>query len=330
MTEFGLKSGVDAALASGRSAVDGAIKGANPAPDARFNGAADDNRDDAKKARGRVERTSDAARGAVDQQRNINRTGTAALTGSTTPQQVSRVTTPMGLLGALATPGAGGQSPLMAMAQPMMQFAQTMAQPMAAMAAQAPQVFSQAYSPNPGDNIRLSPQQQQALAAALSAVQEGGPGATTLDGKDLTEGVHGDREKKVVQLAKAVVDAKIPYSWGGGSLSGPTLGISGPGLGANDNQVNGMDCSSFTRYATYQSSGVEIPRVSGAQWAASEPVPAGQARAGDLVFPPNTQGANHVQLYIGNGMIAEQYQSGTTARIIPLDPSYEIRRPRGI
>ena len=220
-------------------------------------------------------------------------------------------------------------SPMQQMAPQMAQMANSM-MPMMQAAASAPAAFNQSLSSVPGDQIVLSPQQQQRLAEALAAAQQGGSESTTVDGKNLGAGVHGEREQKVVQLAKAVVDAKIPYSWGGGSLTGPSLGISGPGLGANDNQVTGMDCSAFARYVTYQSSGVELPRTSGAQWAASEPVSLQQARPGDLVFPPGTQGSGHVQVYLGNGQIAEEYQSGTPARITAIDPSYEVRRPNGV
>lgn len=142
--------------------------------------------------------------------------------------------------------------------------------------------------------------------------------------------VHGPpRDQKAIALALSVVDSRVPYSWGGGSLTGATYGINGPGLGANDSQVKGMDCSAFTRFVIFGAYGIEIPRTSGAQYAASRPVPLGEARAGDLVFQPGNQDA-HVQLYIGGGKIAEQYQSGTIARIVDLPPGSEIRRPNGL
>ncbi|MGI6797920.1 C40 family peptidase [Gordonia sihwensis] len=303
-------------------------------PDPRFNGAVDDNDEKSKRNNKRLRNVADTTQRMVDDSRNLNRSGTANLSGTTTPTTVNRTTSAPTSLMSLLTGGNSGQpslaSTIQQLATPIGQFANAMLPAMMQTAATAPATFNQSYSSAPNDQIVLTPQQQQRLAEALAAAQEGGPESTTVDGKDLSKGVHGEREQKVVQLAKAVVDAKIPYSWGGGSLTGPTLGISGPGLGANDNNVNGMDCSGFSRYVTYQSSGVEIPRTSGAQWAASDPVSKDQARPGDLVFPPGTQGSGHVQVYIGNGQIAEQYQSGTTARITPLDPSYEIRRPRGI
>jgi cell wall-associated NlpC family hydrolase len=142
--------------------------------------------------------------------------------------------------------------------------------------------------------------------------------------------VHGPpRDQKAVALALSVVNARIPYSWGGGNLVGATFGINGPGLGGNDSQVRGMDCSAFTRFVVFQAYGIEIPRTSGAQYIASRPVLLAAARAGDLVFQPGNQDA-HVQLYIGGGKIAEQYQSGTTARVIDLPPGSEIRRPNGL
>jgi cell wall-associated NlpC family hydrolase len=162
----------------------------------------------------------------------------------------------------------------------------------------------------------------------LAEASEGGSKSTTIDGENLAKGAHGPGEQKALQIAKAVVDAKVPYAWGGGSLTGSTFGINGPGLGANDSQVKGMDCSGFSRYVNYQAYGIEIPRTSGAQYAASHPVSATEARPGDLVFQPGNQ-ANHVQVYLGDGKIAEQYQSGTTARITQMPAGSEIRRPNG-
>ncbi|MGI6797892.1 C40 family peptidase [Gordonia sihwensis] len=145
------------------------------------------------------------------------------------------------------------------------------------------------------------------------------------------QAIHGvARPRRAVSLARQVVDSGMLYSWGGGDLNGPTLGISGPGLGVNDDRVVGMDCSSFARYVVFHAFGVQLPRTSGAQWSASVPVRLDRAQPGDLVFPVGTRGVDHVQIYIGDGLIAEQYQSGTPARIIPINPVDEIRRPIGI
>jgi cell wall-associated NlpC family hydrolase len=123
------------------------------------------------------------------------------------------------------------------------------------------------------------------------------------------------------QVAAAAIDAAkkeigLPYSWGGGSTSGPTLGVN---QGAT---TVGFDCSGLTRYA-YAQAGVTIPRSSEEQWtgtgtqfkAPSIPLP------GDLLFwegnPPG-----HVTLCVtspdssgNNGTQIEAQQTGTTIKI---------------
>jgi peptidoglycan DL-endopeptidase RipB len=89
----------------------------------------------------------------------------------------------------------------------------------------------------------------------------------------------------------------VPYSWGGGSLDGPSKGV---GDGAN---INGFDCSGLMRYA-FAGVGVLIPRFSGDQYNFGRHIPQDQARRGDLIFyGPN--GSQHVTMYLGNGQMLE-------------------------
>lgn len=89
----------------------------------------------------------------------------------------------------------------------------------------------------------------------------------------------------------------VPYSWGGGSLDGPSKGV---GDGAN---INGFDCSGLMRYM-FAGVGVLIPRFSGDQYNAGRHIPPDQARRGDLIFyGPN--GSQHVTMYLGNGQMLE-------------------------
>jgi peptidoglycan DL-endopeptidase RipB len=89
----------------------------------------------------------------------------------------------------------------------------------------------------------------------------------------------------------------VPYSWGGGSLQGPSKGV---GDGAN---INGFDCSGLMRYA-FAGVGVLIPRFSGDQYNFGRHIPQDQARRGDLIFyGPN--GSQHVTMYLGNGQMLE-------------------------
>ncbi|ORB72175.1 NlpC/P60 family peptidoglycan endopeptidase RipB [Mycobacterium scrofulaceum] len=89
----------------------------------------------------------------------------------------------------------------------------------------------------------------------------------------------------------------VPYSWGGGSLDGPSKGV---GEGAN---ITGFDCSGLMRYG-FAGVGVLIPRFSGDQYNAGRHIPQDQARRGDLIFyGPN--GGQHVTMYLGNGQMLE-------------------------
>jgi cell wall-associated NlpC family hydrolase len=89
----------------------------------------------------------------------------------------------------------------------------------------------------------------------------------------------------------------VPYSWGGGTLQGPSRGVDS---GAD---TVGFDCSGLTRFA-FGGVGVLIPRFSGDQYNAGRHVPPSEAKRGDLIFygPGGTQ---HVTIYLGNGQMLE-------------------------
>ncbi|GFG76059.1 NlpC/P60 family peptidoglycan endopeptidase RipB [Mycobacterium botniense] len=89
----------------------------------------------------------------------------------------------------------------------------------------------------------------------------------------------------------------VPYSWGGGTLNGPSRGVDS---GAD---TVGFDCSGLTRYA-FAGVGVLIPRYSGDQYNAGRHVPPAQAKRGDLIFY-GPGGSQHVTLYLGNGQMLE-------------------------
>ncbi|OBH66053.1 peptidase C40 [Mycobacterium colombiense] len=97
----------------------------------------------------------------------------------------------------------------------------------------------------------------------------------------------------------------VPYSWGGGSLDGPSKGV---GDGAN---ITGFDCSGLMRYG-FAGVGVLIPRFSGDQYNAGRHIPPDQARRGDLIFY-GPGGSQHVTMYLGNGQMLEA--SGSAAKV---------------
>ncbi|WP_147915949.1 NlpC/P60 family protein [Ruania zhangjianzhongii] len=67
---------------------------------------------------------------------------------------------------------------------------------------------------------------------------------------------------------------------------------------------NSYDCSGLTMRA-FQNAGVNLPRTTGAQYAATTHVPVGDMRPGDLIFYSSNGSASgiyHVAIYAGNGM----------------------------
>jgi nucleoid-associated protein YgaU len=74
-----------------------------------------------------------------------------------------------------------------------------------------------------------------------------------------------------------------------------------------------FDCSGLTMSA-WRAAGVSIPRTSQAQWAGLARVPASAVQPGDLVV---YNGARHVALYIGDGLIIEAPRPGKTVQTAP-------------
>ncbi|BBX73825.1 NlpC/P60 family peptidoglycan endopeptidase RipB [Mycobacterium shinjukuense] len=105
----------------------------------------------------------------------------------------------------------------------------------------------------------------------------------------------------------------VPYSWGGGTLEGPSKGVdSGAG-------TVGFDCSGLMRYA-FAGVGVLIPRFSGDQYNAGKHVPPSAARRGDLIFY-GPGGSQHVALYLGNGQMLEASGSAGKVTVSPVRKS---------
>ncbi|GAT00274.1 NLP/P60 protein [Mycolicibacterium fortuitum subsp. acetamidolyticum] len=102
----------------------------------------------------------------------------------------------------------------------------------------------------------------------------------------------------------------VPYSWGGGSLTGPSRGIDS---GAS---TVGFDCSGLTRYA-FAGVGVLLPRYSGDQYNAGRHIPPSQAKRGDLLFW-GPGGGQHEALYLGGGKMLEAQQTGVPVKISPV------------
>ena len=106
-------------------------------------------------------------------------------------------------------------------------------------------------------------------------------------------------------IAEAKKYVGMPYVWGG---STPAAG--------------GMDCSGIIQYA-YGKYGIDLPRVSADQARSGSPVASlAEARPGDLVAWDNSSrnvGADHIAIYLGDGMILEAPRSGVDIRVISIE-----------
>jgi cell wall-associated NlpC family hydrolase len=130
-------------------------------------------------------------------------------------------------------------------------------------------------------------------------------------------------------ISRALAQRGVPYTYGGGNASGPTLGakpaadtadgnITGvapaPALGALTPApalagvaaaptVVGFDASGLVLYA-FAGVGIKLPRSSGQQYAALQKVLPSQALPGDLIFF-GPEGSDSVALFLGNGQMLE-------------------------
>lgn len=125
----------------------------------------------------------------------------------------------------------------------------------------------------------------------------------------------GDR-----MLRAAGAQVGVPYSWGGGSLKGPSRGIaSGAG-------TIGFDCSALVRFAAYQASGgtVLVPRTADAQTRIGTPVPLDRLRPGDVISftRPGESAAHHVGIYAGLGRMVHAPLTKGHVRVESLRSGY--------
>jgi peptidoglycan DL-endopeptidase RipB len=168
----------------------------------------------------------------------------------------------------------------------------------------------------PGDPLSVANQSLQATASATQTTLDlgrqflGGLGIN-LGGSDgggtspsKIPRANGRQAIEYV-IRRAGSQMGVPYSWGGGTLDGPSKGIDS---GAN---TVGFDCSGLVRYA-FAGVGVLIPRFSGDQWKSGRHIQPSQARRGDLLFY-GPGGGQHVTIYLGNGQMLEA--SGSAGKV---------------
>lgn len=120
----------------------------------------------------------------------------------------------------------------------------------------------------------------------------------------VAKGVDGWR-KAVLEYAREAVG--VPYVWGGTNLA------------------SGVDCSGFVQ-AVFGKVGIDLPRVSYQQANYGSKVGFKGLRPGDLVAWDNSSrnnGADHIAIYLGNGLIIEAPRPGLSVRIRHIDNDLE-------
>lgn len=143
----------------------------------------------------------------------------------------------------------------------------------------------------------------QSTSPATSCDQAGG----TASGGSAAQGT----AKAVIDAAKSQIG--VPYSWGGGALTGPSEGF---GVGAG---VIGFDCSSLVRYAVYVGTGKtwELPRTGTPQYEETKKntVAYADMEPGDLMYWAQGGAIYHTAIYIGDGKMIEASRPGTPVQI---------------
>ena len=137
------------------------------------------------------------------------------------------------------------------------------------------------------------PQLKQHTTTTTSV--SGGQTPQTADGAGLPQNPGGSANS-LIGYAKRFLG--VPYVWGGTS---PT----------------GFDCSGFVQYV-YRQFGVNLPRISSDQARAGKQISIKDLRPGDLVAWDNSSrnaGADHIAIYIGNGLIIEAPRPGRSVQI---------------
>jgi cell wall-associated NlpC family hydrolase len=153
---------------------------------------------------------------------------------------------------------------------------------------------------------------------------------------DLVTGPTMTRQQAVSYvIARGLAQRGVPFSWGGGNISGPSLGT-GPGPAAAPAPdpvaaaglipgippipapvpaapapaVVGFDSSGLMQYV-FAGVGAKLPRSSGEMYKVGQHVTADQALPGDMIFY-GPDGSQSVALFIGNGQMLETAESGVT------------------
>jgi murein DD-endopeptidase len=103
--------------------------------------------------------------------------------------------------------------------------------------------------------------------------------------------------QEVVDTATSMIG--IPYRYGGST-------------------PKGFDCSGLVQYS-YSAAGMSVPRTSGEQYSAAQPIGLADAEPGDLLFFNFDRRISHVAIYLGNQRFVHAPSSGKLVSIASLD-----------
>ena len=105
-------------------------------------------------------------------------------------------------------------------------------------------------------------------------------------------------------ISRGIAQRGVPYSWGGGTIEGPSLG-NGPGA-----SIVGFDASGLIQYV-YAGVNAKLPRSSGAMYNVGQKVTPAQALPADLIFY-GPDGTESVTMFMGNNQMLEVTDAGVT------------------
>ena len=157
-------------------------------------------------------------------------------------------------------------------------------------------------------------------AASGAGVVAGGVQVVIPAGASIAGTITAPNQTVAKAIAAGLSTLGTPYSWGGGSDTGPTLGICGPDGAENDCHIVGYDCSGLMMYVWAQV-GIQIGHYTQTIWDAAQQIPWDQRMVGDMVGYGGG-GENHITMYIGDfagiPMQMEAPYSGAFVRISPI------------
>ena len=193
------------------------------------------------------------------------------------------------------------------------------------------------------DDLLSQATQSDPMFSAPSVLEVNGVGEVTADEVGL-----GAPEFGEVQMVSAGYEpAELPELDFNTTTTGDFMPQPGSGTGGNDEVIKfakkflgtpyvwggtspqGFDCSGFVQYV-YRKFGKNLPRISADQARAGKRVDLRDLQPGDLVSWDNSSrnvGADHVAIYIGDGLIIEAPRPGSNVRITQL---YDQDRAWGV